>query len=137
MATYGWGLDESFKAATNLSACQYHWVKAGSVAGEVAAATAGSVPLPLGVLQNDPNAGEEAVVRLFGISKLAASGALSSGAASPIAHGDPVTVGSHGKGLHASACVFQAIALSALASAAGGTITVFVVPPGARLGEEQ
>lgn len=138
MATWGGkGLDESFKAAVDLSSYQYRFVKAGSIAGEVTYATAGSVPLALGILQNDPKAGEEATVRLFGISKLSASGALTSGTGSAIAHGEPMTSGSNGIGLHASACVFNAIALEALAAGIGGTIKVFLVTPGAQLAKEQ
>jgi hypothetical protein len=138
MATYGgMAIDESFKAAVDLSSYQYCFVKAGSIAGEVTYAAGGSAPLPLGVLQNDPDATQEATVRIFGVSKLSASGALSTGAASAIAHGDPLTSGSNGKGLHASTCTFSAVALEALASAAGATIKVLVVPPGARLAAEQ
>ena len=139
MATYGGAvIDESLKAAVDLSSYQYHWVKCGSVAGEVTYAQSGCVPMPLGILQNDPTAGEIAQVRLFGISKMAASGALDTGAGSAITYGDPITcAGSNAKGYHTSTCLFQAIALEALAINIGGTIKVFVVGPGARLAKKQ
>jgi hypothetical protein len=79
MATYNWGLDLSFTASVDLAAYQYHFVKAGSVAGEVtpSSTTGASV---LGVLQNDPRAGEEATVRVFGTTKVKAGTAIAWGA---------------------------------------------------------
>ena len=66
------GADVSFVAAVNLSSCQYFFVQAGSVAGEVTGATGASNPAPLGVLQNSPSAGQEARVRLVGPTKVKA-----------------------------------------------------------------
>ncbi len=138
MATYGGdAIDDSFIANADLSAKQYYWVKCGSVAGEVALATGGSAPMALGILQNNPKQGDAAVVRLLGVSKMAAFGELEEATASPIAHGDPIGTGSLGKGCHMSGCVFHAIALEALAIGTTATIKVFVVPPGMRLAEEQ
>jgi hypothetical protein len=69
MATYDWGVDRSFKAAMDLSACQYRFVAAGSVAGEVTGlVTVGAQSI--GVLQNKPRSGEEATVRVLGFSKV-------------------------------------------------------------------
>jgi len=73
MATTNWGVDRSWRAAVDFSTCgQYRFVKAGSVAGEVALNTTagGSV---LGVLQNDPKPQEEAAVRSFGFTKVYAN----------------------------------------------------------------
>lgn len=69
MSTYNWGFDRTFKAAVDLSSYQYCFVKSGSIEGEVALldVAGGS---PLGVLQNDPVAGEEAVVRMLGSTKV-------------------------------------------------------------------
>jgi len=69
MATYNWGFDYSFKAAIDLSSYQYRFVSAGSVANEVTlmSVAGGS---PFGVLQNDPVAGEVAVVRMLGSTKV-------------------------------------------------------------------
>ena len=133
MATYGgWGLDESFTAATNLSASQWHFVQAGSISGEVAICTGGSIPGPIGILQNDPVAGEQATVRLFGISKLSACAAIQPGAAaSAIIMGDFLVSGSSGTGYHSSGTgsALNAIALEALSG--GGIIKVLILPPGA------
>lgn len=69
MATYNWGFDRTFKAAVDLSTYQYRFVKSGSIEGEVALMNVAGGS-PLGVLQNDPVAGEEAVVRLLGSTKV-------------------------------------------------------------------
>lgn len=90
MALYsGWGSDQSFKAAVDLNDYQYRFVISGSVEGEItfAATLAGSA---LGVLQNDPRAGEEATVRVAGISKVMAD------AASALTYGCLVKTGSTG-----------------------------------------
>jgi Uncharacterized conserved protein (DUF2190) len=79
MATYNWGLDLSFTAAVDLNSYQYYFVNAGSVAGEVIyASTTGASCL--GVLQNDPKAGEEATVRVLGVTKVKAGNAIAYGA---------------------------------------------------------
>lgn len=71
MAHYWEGTtDVSYIAAVNLSSYQYHAVIAGSVLGEVSSATGASNPAPIGILQNAPSAGEEARVRLYGVSKI-------------------------------------------------------------------
>ena len=62
--------DLSFTAAVNLSSYQYHAVTPGSVVGEVTSATGASNPAPFGILQNAPSAGQEAKVRVYGVSKL-------------------------------------------------------------------
>ena len=129
MATSNNGIDDSFTAAVDMSALQYHFVAAGSVAGEVIAATAGSIPNPLGILQNDPRKGEIAAVRLFGLSKLAASGAVITGAASALSQGHWMTSGSDSKGRGANADAAQAVLLDSISSAAGATVTVFLVGP--------
>lgn len=132
MATTGVGIRESFIAETDLSAKQWHFVKASSAAGYVEAATGGSGPWPIGILENDPKAGEEATVCLFGVTKVAASGAATTGAAGAIAMGNYLSAGSHAKALKDSTCVMNAMALEALGSGAGGTITVFLFAPGGR-----
>ncbi len=62
--------DVPFTAAVDLTAKQYHFVRAGSVVGEVLTANGASNPMPLGILQNSPSAGQEARVRMFGFSKV-------------------------------------------------------------------
>jgi len=61
-------------AAADLSAKQYYFVKLAS-ATTVNVCTA-ITDLPIGILQNDPESGEQAVVRIFGISKVSADGTI-------------------------------------------------------------
>ncbi len=70
-------LDFSFKAAEDLSNYQYHFVKV-NTSGQVRLLDAGD-ELPDGVLQNAPESGEEATVRILGISKVVANAALDEG----------------------------------------------------------
>ena len=70
-------LDFSFKAAEDLSNYQYHFVKVNN-SGQVRLVDSSS-ELPDGVLQNVPGIGEEATVRILGISKIAANAALDEG----------------------------------------------------------
>ena len=70
-------LDFSFKAAEDLSSYQYHFVIINS-SGEVRLLDSGA-EIPDGVLQNAPASGEEATVRILGISKVVANGALAAG----------------------------------------------------------
>ena len=68
--TAGADIDLIFTAAADLSAKQYYFVAAGSIVGEVAAATGASNPVPIGVLQNAPGAAGRARVRVFGVTLL-------------------------------------------------------------------
>lgn len=71
--------DVTFEAAGDLSAKQFHFVKL-SAANTVTACTA-TTDNAIGILQNKPSAaGRPAVVRIFGMSKAVASGALAAGA---------------------------------------------------------
>jgi hypothetical protein len=69
MATYNWGIDKTFKAASDMSWYQYRPVVLdtnGRVTG-VSALGASCI----GILQNDPEAiDQEAVVRVFGFTKV-------------------------------------------------------------------
>lgn len=64
--------DVSFIADVDMTTLQYRMVSVASTVGKVASATGASNPLPIGVLQNSPSAGQEARVRIFGISKIVA-----------------------------------------------------------------
>jgi len=67
----------TFTAAADLSAKQYHFViLASSTTVNVATAITNA---PIGILQNDPESGEQAVVRISGISKVVADGTLAAG----------------------------------------------------------
>jgi hypothetical protein len=71
--------DVTFEAAADLSTKQFHFVKL-SAANTVDVCTA-TTDNPIGILQNKPSAaGRPAVVRLFGMSKVVASGIISAGA---------------------------------------------------------
>ena len=70
----GSGISKTFTADGDLSAKQYHFVKQ-STAGKVAICS-GATDRPIGVLQNDPTDGQEAVVMIMGVSKVSANEAL-------------------------------------------------------------
>lgn len=72
MATYkDMGIaDVPFLADADLTLSQYYFVTPASTAGYVKIATGASNPAPIGVLQNAPSAGQEARVRLLGLSKV-------------------------------------------------------------------
>ena len=63
-------LDYSFNASASLKSYQYHYVKPGITDGNILLVSSGNDAHVLGVLQNDATTGEEAVVRLEGITKL-------------------------------------------------------------------
>ncbi len=69
--------DESFESAADHTAKQFFIVKLDSTAKIVLAAAAGD--LLLGVLQNDPNTGQAAQVRILGITKAVAGAAITLG----------------------------------------------------------
>ena len=64
-------------AAADLSAKQYHFVSLAS-ATTVNVCTA-ITNAPIGILQNNPTSGQQAIVQLFGISKVVADGTLAAG----------------------------------------------------------
>ena len=67
----------TFTAAADLSGKQYHFVVLAS-ATTVNVCTA-ITNAPIGILQNDPESGEQAVVRISGVSKVVAAGTLAAG----------------------------------------------------------
>ena len=84
----------TFTAAADLSAKQYHFVVLAS-ATTVNVATA-ITNAPIGILQNDPESGEQAVVRISGVSKVVADGTLAAGnfiGTSADAHADAISPG--------------------------------------------
>jgi len=87
--------DASFTAAVDLTLVQYYFVRAGSVAGEVAIANGASNPTPLGVLQNAPSPGQEARVRVLGFSKVFAV----TGGTCGIGYGRFITVNASGQAI--------------------------------------
>lgn len=78
MATYsGWGFDVPMTAGQDLTSAQYRFVSASGTAGTVTLAKLAACTI--GVLQNDPASGEEAIVRVFGTSKVYGVGAIAYG----------------------------------------------------------
>mgnify|MGYP003628242359 CR=1 FL=1 len=71
-------LDITLEAHADLSAKQFHFVKIHS-ANKVSLCTA-ITDAPIGVLQNKPEAGQAAAVRVWGVSKLSADAAITAGA---------------------------------------------------------
>jgi len=69
--------DLSFKAAADLSALQYTFVKLDANGNLIASTVAGEKVV--GVLQNKPKLGETATVRPLGMSKVVASAAIAAG----------------------------------------------------------
>jgi hypothetical protein len=64
-------------AAADLSAKQYHFVSlATATTVNVCSAITNA---PIGILQNNPTSGQQAIVQLFGISKVVADGTLAAG----------------------------------------------------------
>lgn len=113
----------SYVASADLSAKQNHFVKAHTVAGQVAAITSAS-DKPIGILMNTPLAGEAAEVAVLGGgAKLKVAGIIAAGAR--------IKTDSAGKGVAASAegdtmcAVADAIGAS---SADGDVIPVFPLP---------
>jgi hypothetical protein len=90
----GWGWDAPFSASGDLGAAQYRFVQPAQTYRLVERSTGGSAPAPLGILQNDPNTGEEAAVRVLGTSYLYVSTACGN-----IGYRDFLTAGSDGQGV--------------------------------------
>jgi len=119
----------AFTADVDLSGSQYSMVTHASTAGNVklcgtAAASA------IGVLQNNPVAGEEATVLLFGPTKVSAN---AESAASPLTYGGMVKCASDGRAtgmLNPAASSYSVgYALEALATGSGVIIEMFFTGP--------
>ena len=86
--------DESFIANIDMSSDQYKIVKLHTVAGQVVLAGAGE---GVGVLQNKPEAGQKAQVRIFGLTRVVLDG---SGTA--ISPGDKIKSDASGIGVRST-----------------------------------
>lgn len=126
MATYNVGIDLPFVANADLTAKQYYFVTASGTGGDnpgVNIATGASNPAPTGVLQNEPKNGEEANVRVWGVSKLWCDG--DTGA---IVYGDYLTADGGGAGtINSNGSSVGAMAMEALASGSA-FIKVLLLP---------
>lgn len=70
------GLSISFPTNADLSSNQFYFVKLSSANAVLPTA---ATDLPIGILQNKPKSGQNAEVMVYGVSKVVANGALSSG----------------------------------------------------------
>ena len=128
MANYRQGFDTSYIADVDISASQWYFVVAASTNGHVTiSSTAGGSAL--GVLQNNPKAGEEATVRFFGYSKVRAN---SEDAGSPLNNMSYVKSGSHGMAVGYVNATASQWALGRgeedYASGSGAYVEIFVDP---------
>lgn len=77
MAWEDGGIDRTFLAAEDLSSYQYRFI---TIASDTTVQLPnGATEYPIGILQNAPVSGEEAVVRMVGISKLVMNDAVAVG----------------------------------------------------------
>ena len=67
----------TFTAAADLSSKQYYFVKLASAT--TVNVCSGVTDKPIGILQNNPESGEQAVVRALGVSKVVADATLAAG----------------------------------------------------------
>ena len=85
----------TFTASADLSAKQYYFVKMS--AENTVTVCAAVTDKPIGVLQNKPASGEQAIVTVFGVSKVSADATLAAGdvvGTSADGQGQPVSAGS-------------------------------------------
>lgn len=118
----GFAFDLPLSASGDLSSKQYYFVTHAVTEGYVVTSTGASGPAPLGVLQNDPAAGEEAAVRILGTTQVMAD------AGTAIGYGDWVTSGSSGLAVVTTGSAVHGMALEALTSGSGVLIEVLLLP---------
>jgi hypothetical protein len=116
-----WGSDETFIAAADISAKQFHIVELTSA--QTVNAAANATDGGIGVLQNKPEASEAATVRLLGISKVRAGGTVSAGDYFKQSSGGYATVPVSGDALP-----FQFIGRAITAAASGAYFTAMINP---------
>lgn len=126
MAIYGYQITRAFTSGCDFRNYQYTMVAAGSVAGEVTGILAVNAST-IGVLQNDPNVGEEATVCLYGLTKIYTDCENSS---SPLTYGGLVKTASGGRAMGTvitatGSINIAGIALEAVASGSGRCIEMF------------
>jgi hypothetical protein len=118
MAEGHYGLDITFKAYGDLSSYMYHFVSLSSTNTVNLSSNNGRA---IGILQNKPDAaGEDAIVRVLGVSKLAAGEAID--------EGTMLTSKSdgHGEECDAASEWYSAIALQSAAGTSGELISVLL-----------
>ncbi len=122
MAFYsGRGIDIPFSASGDLSSYQYHFVRCASTSWMVDVAVGACHPVAIGVLQNDPLSGQEAAVRIAGITKIQCD------AGGAITYGQVLTSASCGRAEVATGCAIMGLALEADSSGCG-LISMYLWP---------
>lgn len=117
----GMGIDIPFSASGDLSSYQYCFVKCASTSWRVDAATGACNPVAIGVLQNDPYSGQEATVRVAGITKVYCD------AGGAITYGNLMTSASNGKAMVTTGSHIMGVALEADSSGCG-LISMYLWP---------
>jgi len=120
LATENMVLSTSWPASGDLSSSQYHAVKISS--GEVA--LCGDTDIPIGILQNQPDAdGVAAEVGLIGISKAVVDGSTN------VAIGDFLAVNSSGHLIKTTTASDQVVAQALEAVTADGIVAKVLLAP--------
>lgn len=118
MAEGHYGFDKTFKAYTDLSSYQYHFMSLSSTGTVNLSSNNGRA---IGILQNVPNAaGEAAIVRLLGVSKCMTEEAIDEGTMLTS------TSTGHAEEADAASEWYSAIALQSGAGTTGELITVLL-----------
>jgi len=113
-------LDITFKAATDSRTKQYYIMKpVGSATPYAVQIATGVTDVTYGILQNKPNVGEAAVVRVLGTSKLVSG--------TPLTEGLQVTVDSSGRGYYTATDKDIVVGIVLEPSAATGDIIEVLV----------
>ena len=110
--------DETFAAAADFQSCQFCFVKV-SVTPRWVALCSTSGEAMMGILQNNPLSGGNAVVRLLGRSKLVAGGAVTLNGL--------VKTGSSGQGLSVTLTSGEYVCAQAIETLASGEINEVIV----------
>ena len=124
---YNKGFDLPFTACGDANTWQYNFVTTSGAGSEkrFIPSNGASGPVPLGVLQDDPQSLNVGAVRVFGstLVKYDAAGTA-------ITYGDFIMAGSTGMAVIASGSIVQGIALTAIASGASIIGEAFIFPGG-------
>jgi hypothetical protein len=121
MATFGrYDSIPGLLASATLAASQYKIVKVASTAGEVIVGAAATDEL-LGIVQNDPAAGEPADVAFLGIGKALAEAS--------VAYGDPLTCSTTGRVKSTTTNGHRVVGYALEASSTAGDIIRVILSP--------
>lgn len=118
----------TLKAGEDLSGKQYHFVKIDNGDGTVKAVSA-ATDKPIGVLQNDPKAGQAAEVTIVGGTKVVSGGTASPGQVVLTSSSATAVTGALGANQAASA---QFVMGTFIESATASAVTTIALTPGGR-----